>query len=347
MKALYFPQLHQYELRDVEKPCLLKDTDVIVKITMTTICGSDLHLIHGMIPSTPGYVLGHEYVGIIEQVGSAVKYFKPGDRVIGPPAPFCGYCENCINGNISHCINGGIHGSGKELGDLPGTHAEFIRVPFADACLVHIPDTLEDEQVIFISDILTTGYTAVVRGKVNPSDTVAIFGAGPVGLCAVVAAKLFSPAKIIMVGRKDKFRMDMAAKIGATHVLSSMDGNVVENIMKLTNGKGADVAIDASGSESAIQQAVKCVKINGNVSLVGITGMDITLPLSQIFMKNVNINMGLAYVGYMKRLINLVLTGQIDLRPLITHRMELDNIEEAVKIFESRSENVIKIVIKP
>lgn len=347
MKALYFPQLHKYELRNVEKPCLLNDTDVIIRITLTTICGSDLHLIHGIIPSTPGYVLGHEYVGIIEQTGSSVKNFKPGDRVIGPPAPFCGYCENCLNGNISHCLNGGIHGSGKEMGDLPGTHAEYIRVPFADSCLVHVPDTLEDEQVIFISDILSTGYTSVVRGKVNPGDTVVIFGAGPVGLCAVVAAKLFSPFKIIMVGRRDQYRMEMASKLGATHVLSSMEGDVTEAIMKLTNGKGADVAIDASGSETAIQQAVKSVKINGNVSLVGITGMDVSLPLPQIFMKNVNINMGLAHVGYMKRLITLVQTGQIDLRALITHHMELEQVEAAVSLFENRSENVIKVVIKP
>ncbi|QNU68133.1 alcohol dehydrogenase catalytic domain-containing protein [Ruminiclostridium herbifermentans] len=347
MKGLYFPQLHKYELRNVEKPCLLKDTDVIVKITLTTICGSDLHLIHGMIPTTPGYVLGHEYVGIVEQTGSAVKNFKPGDRVIGPPSPFCGTCENCIDGDFSHCINGGIHGTGIEMGNLPGTHAEYIRVPFADTCLVHVPDILEDEQVIFISDILSTGYTAVVRGKVNPGDSVVVFGAGPVGLCAVVAAKLFNPLQIIVVGRKDKFRMDMAAKLGATHILSSIEDDVLEEIMKLTNGRGADVAIDASGSESAIQQAVRCVKINGNVSLVGITGTDITLPLSQIFMRNVNINMGLAHEGYMQRLINLVLSGHIDLSSLITHRMRLDDVVEAVELFEKRSENVVKVVIKP
>ncbi len=347
MKGLYFSQLHQYELRNVEKPCLIDDTDVIVKVTLTTICGSDLHLIHGMIPTTPGYVLGHEYVGIIEQVGSSVKCFKPGDRVIGPPAPFCGYCENCINGNISHCTNGGIHGSGKELGNLSGTHSEYIRVPFADTCLVHVPDTLADDQVIFISDILSTGYTAVAHGKVNPGDTVVVFGAGPVGLCAVVAAQLFNPYQVIAVGRRDKFRMDMAKSLGADHILSSEKDDVIATVMKLTNGKGADVAIDASGSETAIQQAVQCVKINGNVSLVGITGTDITLPLSQIFMKDVNINMGLAYVGYMKRLISLVLNGHIDLRPLITHRMDLDQAVEAVKLFESRSENVIKVVLKP
>ncbi|PYG85633.1 S-(hydroxymethyl)glutathione dehydrogenase/alcohol dehydrogenase/alcohol dehydrogenase [Ruminiclostridium sufflavum DSM 19573] len=347
MKALYFSGIHEYELRDVEKPQLRNDTDVIIKITLTTICGSDLHLIHGIIPSTPGYVLGHEYVGVVEEAGKAVKNFKEGDRVIGPPAPFCGCCENCIEGNISHCLNGGIHGSGKELGDLSGTHAEYIRVPFADSCLVHVPDVLEDEQVIFISDILTTGYTAAVRGKVSPGDTAVIFGAGPVGLCSVVAAKLFNPYRIIAVGRKDKFRMEMAKKLGATHVLSSEEEDAAGYVMNLTNGRGADAAIDASGSEIAIRQAVKSVKINGNVSLVGITGTDVSLPLSQVFMRNVNISMGLAYVGYMKRLISLVMSGQIDLRPLITHRMDLEQIEEAVKLFENRSENVIKIIIKP
>lgn len=347
MKALYFPHYGRYKLKEVEKPRLLSETDVIIKVTMTTICGSDLHLIHGVIPSTPGYVLGHEYVGIVEQAGSLVRAFKPGDRVIGPPAPFCGQCVNCLNGNISHCMNGGIHGSGPEAGNLPGTHAEYIRVPFADTCLVHIPDTLEDDQVIFISDILSTGYTAVTRAKINPGDTVVIFGAGPVGLCSVVSAKLFNASKIIMVGRKDQYRINMASKLGATDTIRSVDEDVLAAIYKLTDNRGADAAIDASGSEVAIQQAVKSVRINGTVSLVGITGTGILMPFPEIFLKNVNINMGLAHLGYMKRLMCMIESGQIDLRPLITHRMKLDQIEDAVALFENRNENVIKIVIQP
>lgn len=346
MKALVYPELHKIELREVEKPVILNETDVIVKITLTTICGSDLHFVHGVIPTTPGYVLGHEYVGIIEEAGSSVKGFKPGDRVIGPPAPFCGQCENCYNGNYSHCLNGSaakMHGGGA----LPGTHAEYIRVPFADTCLCHVPDHLTDEQVIFIPDILSTGYSAVMRGNIKPGDTVAVFGAGPVGLCAVATAKLFSPKKIILVGRRDQFRLDIGKELGATEIIRSSDKDVVAEIFRITGGKGVDVAIDASGAEVAIQQAVRCLGIKGRLSLVGISGGNISLPIAEVFYRNITINMGLGSLKYMRSLMDSIDAGLINLSPLITHRMNLSEIEKAFELFENKSENVLKIVIKP
>jgi 2-desacetyl-2-hydroxyethyl bacteriochlorophyllide A dehydrogenase len=345
MKGLYFSNLHHVELRELDVPQIQNPTDVIIRITLTTICGSDLHLIHGLIPSKPGYVLGHEYVGVIEQVGSAVKNFKPGDRVIGPPSPFCGQCINCLNDNYSHCINGsvgGMHGGGV----LDGTHAEFIRVPFADSCLLHVPDDMTDEEVIFIFDILSTGYSSVKMANIQPGDNVVVFGAGPVGLAAIMTAKLYSPSKIIIVEIKNKFRMDSALKMGATHSIFATDENVLESIYKLTDGRGANVAIDASGAESAIQQATKCVGVKGKVSLIGIPG-DVQLPLSEVFYKNITINMGLGSLNLARTLLELIKSKQIDISHLITHRMRLDEIEKAIELFENKNENVIKILIRP
>ncbi len=347
MKALYFPQLNKYELREVRRPELQSETDVIIKVSLTTICGSDIHLIHGIIPSTPGYVLGHEYVGVVEQAGRDVRSFKPGDRVTGPPVPFCGYCANCLEGNKSHCTNAGIHGSGRERGGLSGTHAEYIRVPHADACLAHIPEALTDEQVMFVSDILSTGYSAVERAGIKPGDAVAVFGAGPVGLCAIACARLSGASRVIAVGRADRFRLEMAKTLGATDIICASCQEPALSIYELTKGKGADAAIEASGSEAAIQQAVRGVKINGAVSLVGISGTPVSIPLHEVFYRNININMGLADTGNIKRLMTLIESGQLDLLPLITHRMGLNEIERAVDIFEKRDENVIKIVIKP
>lgn len=347
MKGLVLADYGKAVLQNVEIPNLVKDTDVVVKITLTTICGSDLHLMYGHIPTTPGYVLGHEYVGIVEKVGQAVKNLKPGDRVIGPAAPFCGQCENCRNGNIAQCMNGGIHGSGKEFGNLSGTHSEYIRVPYGDVNLVHIPDNLNDEQVIFVGDIFSTGYTAVEKAKVKPGDTVVIFGAGPVGLCAVKSAKLFGVKKIIVIGRKSQLRLDTALKLGATDIIRTDMSDPLSEIARLTDGKGADAAIEASGSELALQQAVKCVGIGGRVSLVGLFAKEVSLPLNEVFIKNITIEMGLGYLGNMERLLGLIESGHVDLTPLITHRMKLEEIEEALKIFEHNTKEVIKILIKP
>lgn len=346
MRGLVFTELGKIKLQEVEKPVLKNDTDVIVRITTTTICGSDVHLVYGHIPTTPGYVLGHEYVGVVEEVGAKVKNFKPGDRIIGPAAPYCGQCENCKKGNLAQCQNGGIHGSGKEMGDIPGTHADYARVPFADVNLLHVPDNLSDEQVLFVGDIFSTGYHAVEKGRVKPGNTVVIFGAGPVGLCAVQSAKLFNASKIILVGRKNQLRLDIGKKLGATHIIRTDQCNPLEEIARLTDGRGADVVIEAAGSEIATQQALQCVGIGGVVSLVGLFPGPISLPIHQALMKNITIEMGLGYLGNMKRLLSIIEAGTVDLTPLITQKMSFDDIEEAFRLFEKNPDKVIKIAIK-
>lgn len=346
MKALVYTSANEIKLQTVDKPSLLEDTDAIIRIVLTTICGSDCHLVHGHIPTTPGYVLGHEYVGVVEQVGSKVKQIKVGDRVIGPAAPYCGQCERCLKGDIMHCMNGGIHGSGSEFGDLSGAQGEYMRIPYADVNLVTVPDDLEDEQVLFIGDILSTGYFAANKGAIEHGDSVVVFGAGPVGLCAVQAAKLFHPSHIILVDI-DPYRLEIGARMGATHTINAKEADTLAVIAELTGGKGVDVAIEAAGAEITFQQAVKCVGLGGRIVLVGIFGQPVSFPMQEAFMKNVRIEMGLSYLGDMKKLVKLVQVGQIDLSPMITHRISLDEIENGFKMFDERLDNVIKIVVRP
>jgi len=346
MKGLFLVEHNKTELREVEKPRIKSPTDVIIKVSLTTICGSDIHLIQGIIPSTPGYVLGHEYVGVIEEIGDEVKNFKKGDRVIGPPAPYCGKCSHCKTGFSSHCINGAVHGAGIEKGNLPGTHTEYIRVPFADACLLAVPSDLTDEQVIFISDILSTGYASLVNSNFQKGETLVIFGAGPVGLCTIACGKLLNAGKIIVIGRKDKFRLSIAEKLGATHIVNASEEDVLSKINEITEGRGANVAVDAAGCQTTIEQAVRCVGVGGRVSLVGIVGTPITIPINEVFFNNVSINMGLSSLDNKEVLMSYVQQGKIDLSSLITHRMSLNDIEKALTIFNDRTEDVIKIIIK-
>lgn len=346
MKGLVFKSTHEVELQVMEKPALVEDTDVIIRVTLTTICGSDVHLCHGHIPTTPGYVLGHEYVGIVEQVGNKVKNFKPGDRVIGPAAPYCGQCERCLKGDIMHCMNGGIHGSGKEFGNLSGAQGEYMRIPYADVNLVQVPDHLEDEQVLFVGDILSTGYFAAEKASIEHGDTVVVFGAGPVGLCAVQAARLFHPSQIILVD-VDAFRLETGIRLGATHTINAKESDPLAVIAELTGGRGANAVIEAAGAEITFQQAIQCAGLHARVALVGIFGQPVSIPLQEAFMKNIRIEMGLSDLGHMPKLVKLIEMGEIDLRPLITHRMTLDEIEHGFKMFEQRTENVVKIVIRP
>ncbi len=342
MKGLVLTELGKIELQEVEKPRIINDTDVIIKITLATICGSDIHLMHGQIPSKPPFVLGHEYAGVIEEVGKAVKKFKPGDRVAGPAAPYCGQCENCLKGNIQQCLTGGIHGSGPTAGNLSGTQSEYIRVPFADVVLLKVPDHINDEQAIFIGDVLSTGFYALDAAGTRPGDKVVIFGAGPVGLAAVESAKLFGAAQIIVVDY-NQFRLDVARKMGATSIIRAEE-DVVGTILKLTDGRGANVAVEAAGDAKAFHEAALCLDVGGCVSVVGI-GEEMKIPLPQAFVKNITVKMGLGYLGNMKKLLKLYENGQINLEPLFTHRMKLDDIEEGYRLFEKREDNVIKIAI--
>ncbi|QOR36345.1 alcohol dehydrogenase catalytic domain-containing protein [Clostridium sp. 'deep sea'] len=345
MKALYQEAVHKAVLKDVEKPVLKSEKDVLVKITSTTICGSDVHIIEGVIPTKPGFVLGHEYVGVIEEVGSEVKKFKIGDRVTGPPAPYCGECINCKRGNVAHCLNGGIHGSGEAMGGLDGTHAEYMSVPHADNCLLKLPANITDEQAIFVSDIAATGYSAAVHFGVKNTDNVVVFGCGPVGLSAIATTKLHNPKTIIAV-EKSKNRLKKAFEMGATHGVVVGEDNVLAKIAEYTNNFGADLVIDAVGLEVTINQGLECLGINGNLYMVGIPAKPVAIDPKHFF-KNITFAMGLGNLTIIETLLNKVIEGKLDLTPLITHTMKLTEIEKALDMFMNNPDEVVKIIIKP
>lgn len=243
MKALVYNGQHGKELVEKPKPSLLKPTDAIIRITKTTICGTDLHILGGDVPAvTAGRTLGHEGVGIVEEVGSAVNNFKPGDRVLISCITSCGKCDNCKKSLYAHCEDGGWI-----LGHLiDGTQAEYVRIPHADNSLYHIPDGVDEEALVMLSDILPTGFEiGVLAGQVKPGDTVAIVGGGSVGLAALLTAQFYSPAEIIMIDLDDN-RLEVAQKFGATKVVNSSDGKAVGKILELTGNKGVDVALKRS-----------------------------------------------------------------------------------------------------
>ena len=347
MKGLVFVEPGKVELREVDKPELIHPQDAIVKITATTICGSDVHLAEGHLPTTPGYVMGHEYVGEVVETGNMIKNLPVGTRVAGPAAPYCGQCPNCRDGNISHCMNGGVHGSGPEFGNLPGTHSEYIRVPFAELNLVPVPANVTDEQALFVGDILSTGFTGVLNGKVSTGDTVVVFGAGPVGISAVMTAGLFGAGQVILVGNRDEYRLEIGKEAGADVTILGSKENVLERIGELTGGRGADVVIDAAGSASTVQNSLRCARIGGHVALLALYPMPIEFPMPEIGMKNLTITMGLGNLGYMRRLMALISKGSLDPSIMVSHRFPLSEAEEAYRVFKERDGNVLKVILKP
>lgn len=347
MKSLVWTRLGEVEVQDIDKPTIQNDTDVILRVTLSTICGSDVHIVEGMMGYEPPFPLGHEYMGVIEEVGSAVTELKPGDRVAGPPAVYCGTCDACRKGAYGHCENGGIFGSGETMGGLDGAISEYIRVPHAESCLVKVPDDITDEQALFVGDILTTGYSVVKDANIQHGDTVVIFGVGPIGLCAVLAAKLYNPRLIIAVGGHDSFRTDLALELGADVALLSSECDVVDKIMELTDGKGVDAAIECAGNPKAVADATLCVGVGGHVAICGLFGGPVELPMQDICQKNMTITMGLGDVSMMPTTLEMIKLGKFDTSKLITHCMPLEDAKEAFEIFSKRTEPVIKVALRP
>lgn len=358
MKAIVFEDIDKVKLDDVDRPTLQDADDAIVKVTLTTICGSDIHIIHGAAPMIPGFVLGHEFVGVVEELGDRVEGFEVGDRVAVTCTPNCGKCEMCLKGLAAKCTNGGVFGCGPMLGNLSGSQAEYIRVPFAQFGMHKIPEGLTDEQVLLVGDILSTGYFGVINGKTSPGDVVAIFGGGPVGLCATACAKLFSPSTLIVVDPIEN-RREVAGMMGATHTIDPTQVDAVHEIKELTGGaptdmlseftnrSGADVTIEAVGIQATFDAVFQAVRPGGNVSIVGIFEEVHELPMPQLCMKNIGVTMGLVNVVHMGKLLKIIEAGLIDTTPLITHTMPLDEGVEAYEMFSKRLDNVIKVALKP
>jgi alcohol dehydrogenase len=358
MKAIVFEEVNKVALAEVEKPVIQHPDDAVVKVTMSSICGSDIHMIHGAAPMMPGNVLGHEFVGVVEELGKGVEGFQIGDRVAVACTVQCGKCEMCLKGLVAKCVRGGVFGCGPFLGDLAGAQAEFVRVPHAQIGMHKIPDGLRDEQVLLVGDILSTGYFGVINGNVMPGDCVVVFGAGPVGLCAIACAKLFSPSKLIAVDPIAS-RLEMAKKLGATHTFDPTKGDVVSGIRELTGGapedmlaefksrSGADVAIEAVGIKSTFDACFQAVRPGGAVSVIGIFEESQELPMPQLSIKNIGATMGLVNMVHMDRLLKVIEAGLLDATPLITHRMPLKDGVKGYEMFDRKLNDVIKIALLP
>jgi alcohol dehydrogenase len=358
MKALVFEEVGKVALADVPKPEVQDAEDAIVRVTLTSICGSDIHMIHGAAPMMPGDVLGHEFVGVVDELGDRVEGFEVGDRVAVACTVQCGTCEMCTKGLPAKCVKGGVFGCGPMLGNLNGSQAEFVRVPRAQLAMHKIPADLTDEQVLLVGDILSTGYFGVINGKTMPGDAVAVFGAGPVGLCATACARLFSPAKVMVVDPIES-RLDVARKLGATHTIDPTKSDPVYEIKELTGGapedmlaefksrSGADVAIEAVGIKATFDACFQAVRPGGNVSIVGVFEEAQELLMPQLCIKNIGVTMGLVNVVHMGRLLKIIEAGLLDTTPLITHTMPLEKAVKAYDMFEQRQENVIKIALTP
>ena len=314
MKALVYHGPCKKSFEEHTKPEIGAPGDAIIKITKTTICGTDLHILKGDLPScTPGRILGHEGVGIVESVGPAVTAFKPGDRVMISCVSSCGKCEYCRKGMFSHCTTGGwILGN-----TIDGTQAEFVRIPHADTSLYPIPEGADEEALVMLSDILPTGFECgVLNGKVQPGASVAIVGAGPIGLAALLTAQFYSPGQIIMIDLDDN-RLEVAKRFGATQTINSADGHAVEALMELTGGRGVDTAIEAVGIPATFEMCEQIVAAGGIIANIGVHGVPVTLHLERLWDRNISITTRLVDTASTPMLLKVLNAEKINPKLLI------------------------------
>ena len=320
--------------------------EAVIQVRLTTICGSDLHIVRGEYPVKEGLTLGHEGVGVIYQLGAGVTGYQVGERVLVGAITPCGQCEACLAGDRSQC--GGAAGGWRLGNTIDGMQAEYALIPNAQANLARIPEALSDEQVLLLSDIASTGFAAAERGKIRLGDTVAVFAQGPIGLCATLGAKLMGASEIIAVD-SDSHRLKMAEQFGATTVILSEE-DVLARIHKLTEGRGVDVAIEALGTQGTFENALRSIRPGGTLSSVGVYSGHLQVPLEAFGagLADQTIVTTLCPGGKerMTRLMRLVKTHRIDLTPLLTHLFPLQEIEQAYKMFGDRERGVLKVAIR-
>jgi alcohol dehydrogenase len=343
MMALVYHGPEQKSWEEKPFPAIIKPTDAIVKILKTTICGTDLHIMKGDVPEvTDGRIIGHEGVGVIEEVGNAVSNFKKGDNVLISCITSCGKCEYCKKGMYSHCEDGGWI-----LGHLiDGTQAEYVRIPHADNSLYPILAGADEEALVMLSDILPTGFECgVLNGQVKPGDTVAIVGSGPIGLAALLTAQFYSPAEIIMIDMDDN-RLNIAKTFGATHTINSHNTDVPEKIRSLTNGKGVDTAIEAVGTPDTFELCTSIIAPGGHIANIGVHGKSVTLHLETLWSKNITITTRLVDTVTTPMLLKTVQSKKLDPNSLITHHFKLAQVMEAYNTFgNAAKEKALKVIL--
>lgn len=352
MRAAVFEQAGKIRIREVNRP-EPGPGEALVRVTLTTICGTDVHILRGEYPVKQGLIVGHEPVGIVEALGPGVTGYAPGDRVVVGAITPCGQCRACLAGSPAQCDHGG--GGYEPLGGwrfgntIHGCQAEYVLVPDARANLAKIPDALADEDVLMCPDIMSTGFSAAERGGVKIGDAVVVLAQGPIGLCATAGAKLSGASLIIGVDRVPA-RLEMARSMGADVVLNSAEQDVVAEVRKLTGG-GADVAIEALGQQATFEAALRCVRPGGTVSSLGVYSGHLQLPLDAFAagLGDHTIVTTLCPGGKerMRRLMSVVAAGRFSPRRLITHSFGLDQIEEAYDLFSHQREGVLKVAIRP
>ncbi|NMR21159.1 zinc-dependent alcohol dehydrogenase family protein [Cellulomonas fimi] len=349
MKALVFHGPGTKSWEEVPDPQLVDATDAVVRIDATTICGTDLHILKGDVPAvTDGRILGHEGVGTVLAVGSAVRNIAVGDRVIIACISSCGVCTYCRSGNPSHCLaDEGAPGIGWILGHLiDGTQAEMVRIPFADNSLYKLPAGVPDDAAVLLSDIFPTGFEMGVRyGRVKPGDTVAVVGAGPVGLAVMATAGLYGAAQVIAIDL-DQNRLELARTVGATHSVVSGTDAWKQQVMDLTDGFGVDVAVEAVGIPATFQMCVDLVRPGGTVANVGVHGKPVQLDLQDLWIKNIAITMGLVNTDTLGMLLKLVAQRKLPAEAFVTHRFALSDVESAYETFgDAASTKAIKVLM--
>jgi len=345
MKALTFRAEGEVKMAEVPKPRIAASTDALIRITLGAVCGSDLHILHGHTPMNEGAVLGHEFVGLVEEVGPEVKRFKPGDRVVSSFFTSCGHCVMCRKGWFNQCVSKATFGHGEYFGGLGGGQAEYVVVPLADHSMEIIPEGMTDEQAIFVGDILSTGFFGAERAEIKPGDTVAVVGAGPVGLMATMCAQLFGPARTFVIDMVES-RLEVAQELGGIPI-NAKEVHPVAAIEKATGGIGADSSIEAVGLLSAVDTAINCVRGGGTISMVGVPSAVLgDFPYLRMWMKSLTFRAGWCNVQlYMRPLLDLIAAGRLRPELIISHRMKLDQAEEAYRIFDARE--ATKIVLTP
>lgn len=344
MKGLVYGGPGKIELKEIPISGIEKPTDALVKILKTTICGTDLGILHGKTPTCkPGTTLGHEGVGIIEEVGASVRNFKIGDHVIISCITSDGTCEYCKKQMYSHCEDGGWI-----LGHLiNGTQAEYVRIPHADNSLHPIPAGADEDALVMLSDILPTGHEiGVLNGRVKPGDTIAIVGAGPIGMSVLLTAQFYSPAKIYMIDLDDN-RLQLAKKFGATDIINSGTEDVTKKILSETKD-GVDVAIEAVGAPATFDICQNIIRPGGHIANIGVHGKSVDLQIQNLWIRNITITMGLVNTDTTPMLLKTVLSGKIDPKQLITHHFKLDEILKAYEVFGNPAkEKSMKVIIEP
>jgi alcohol dehydrogenase len=351
MRACVFQGKDKIQVEEVERP-RAGIGDAVIRVSLTTICGTDLHIVRGEYPVTPGLIIGHEPVGVIEELGPGVTGYEIGDRVLVGAITPCGQCRACLSGNLSQCGKGCGYEAlgGWRFGNtINGAQAEYLLVPSAQANLAKIPDELTDEQVVLLSDIASTGFSGAESGGVRIGDAVVVFAQGPIGLCASIGAKLMGAGLVIGVDG-DSNRLEMARRMGIDVVLDYREVDVVSEVKKLTGG-GADVTIEALGTQGTFEGALRSLRPGGTLSSLGVYSGKLQVPYDAFSagLGDHRIVTTLCPGGKerMRRLMEVVRTGRVDLTPLLTHTFSLDQIGEAYKLFGERREGCMKVAIRP